>query len=390
MALMALKAKKNINRRLFVIILIIAILFKLSLFIFGAMRIPNSVFAPDTETYLTTAKAIYTDGVFGVKDIDNSFKYEVFRTPGYPVFLAFFHNSMKIPFNGIILLQALLTVLAGLITYKIAIEIDYRIGILSMAIVLLDPPTAVYSLMLLTESLFLFLSVLFIYIFIRYLKNGRLRLIALSALILAIATYVRPINYFLGLGVAVFIIYANIPHNFQKTIIHLIVFLSIIYSSLGIWQIRNYQRAKTNLFATVIQNNPAGFGLANVVEKSDNYFTQGLNYLKDAGQSFVNLMTLPGSLKYYKSKFFGILGKIVFYPWMVFWLIGFLVGCAKIKRNIYYQFLLYFILYFAAVTVIGIPLVAGERFRIPMVCPIAVISAYGWLLIRNYFAPRGD
>ena len=363
--------KENKHKKLFMIILAAAILFKLSIFVFGVMHVPESIFDSDSESYLLTAKTIHTQGVFGVQDANGIIKYEVFRTPGYPIFLSIINNAMKIPFTGVILIQLLLTVIAGLITYRIATEIDCRIGILSMAIVLFDPPTSVYSLKIMTEALYVFLLFLFFYIYIRYLKKGGMISLILSALALVAATYVRPISYFLGVGVAIFMVYANILRNYKKTLIHTVVFLVIIYSFLGIWQVRNYQRVGTSSFAVV---------------GDSNFKVHGLAKNGGAGQSFVNLMTLPGSLKYYKSKPFAVLGKAIFYPWMVFWLIGFLVGCAKIKRNIYYQFLLWIMLYFIAVTVINISSAAGERFRIPMVACIAVISAYGWSVIKDFCA----
>ncbi len=328
------------NKKLFLIILTVAILFKVSIFIFGVMHVPESIYDADSENYLETAKTIYTQGVFGVQDINGGIRYEVFRTPGYPVFLAVLHSAMGIPLIGVIFIQLLLTVVAGLITYKLAIEIDYRIGILGMAIALFDPPTSVYSLKIMTEALYLPLLFLFLYTFIRYLKSGRIRLVVLSALILVISTYVRPISYFLGIAIAIFMVYANITHNFKRTLIHAAIFLVITYSLLGIWQIRNYQRVGINAFSTVSDSNFKEMSLAINVKKSNNYFIQGVNYVSFAGRCFVNLMTLPGSLKYYNSKPFRVFGKMIFYPWMSFWLIGFLVGCAKIKRNIYYQFLL--------------------------------------------------
>ncbi len=380
--------QKTKHKKLFIAILIAALLFKLSVFVFGVVRVPGSIFDLDSESYLVTAKTIYTQGVFGVQDAFGGFKYEVFRTPGYPIFLAILHNVMKIPLSGVILFQLLLTILAGLITYKLATEIDYKIGILGMTIALFDPPTSVYSLKILTEALFLFFLTLFIYIFAGYLKSGRIKLVVLSALVLVITTYVRPIGYFLGIAVAGFMIYANILGNFRKTLMHALIFLAIIYSLLGAWQMRNYQRVGMNSFATVGGSNFKVHGLVKNVEKNDNYFVQGINYLSGVGQSFVNLMTMPGSLKYYKLGFFAIIGKIIFYLWMAFWLIGFLVGCLKIKYNIYYQFLFWIILYFVAVTVINISSAAGERFRIPVVSSIAIISAYGWLVIRDYLIGR--
>jgi len=380
--------QNNKHRKLFVVILVVAILFKLSIFVFGVMRVPDSIFDSDSYDYLRTGQAIHEQGVFGVQETSGAVRYELFRTPGYPIFLAIVHNAMKIPINGVILFQVLLTILAGLITYKIATEIDYRIGILSMAIALFDPPASVYALKIMTEALYMLLLFLFIYVFIRYLKSGRMRLIVSSALVLVLCTYVRPISYFLGIAVGIFMIYANTLRNFKKTIMHAAAFLIIIHSLLGIWQIRNYQRAGTGQFCIVGDSNFKVHSLNKIVEKNNNYFKQSINYLSEAGQDLVNLMTLPGSLKYYKSKFFGVFGKIVFYAWMIFWLIGFLAGCAKIKRNIYYQFLLWIMLYFVAVTVINISNAAGERFRIPMVACIAVISAHGWLVIRDFWSGR--
>jgi len=377
--------QKTNYKKSFIVVLVFAILFKLGIFVFGVMRVPDSIYDSDSEAYLLAADSVYAHGVFGIEDANGPVKYEVFRTPGYPVFLSLVYNAMNIPLKGVVLLQILFTLLGGLLTYKIATEIDVRIGILSMAIALFDPPTSVYSLKIMTEALYLFLFFLFIYIFVRYLKNSRIKFIISSALVLAAATYVRPISYFLGIAVAIFMIYANTARNFKKTLIHAAAFLIITYSFLGIWQARNYLRVGSGSFSSVGASNFQVYGLVKIAGESSSYFTRGINYIKDAGQSFVNLMTLPGSLKYYKSRFFGILGKIVFYSWMVFWLIGFLVGCAKIKRNIYYQFLLWIMLYFVAVTVINISSAAGERFRIPMVACIAVISAYGWLAIKDYW-----
>jgi len=381
---MNLQATKT--KKLFIIILAGAILFKLSIFIFGAMRVPESILDSDSEAYLVTANTIFTQGVFGVRDNGGSFRYEAFRTPGYPVFLAIFHKLTRFPLIWVIFLQLLLTILAGLITYKVAIEVDSRIGLLSMAIALFDPPTSVYSLKIMTEALFLVLLALFLYMFIKYLKSGKLSLVFLSALSLVAATYVRPVSYYLGVAAAIFVIYANVRRNLKKTILHAFIFLLIVFSFLGIWQLRNYKRAGCSSFATVATNNLRNHSLVAKVEKGKNtgLVSKGLGYLSAASSSLMNLMTLPGSLKYFNAKYFAKFSKVIFYAWMVFWLLGFLAGCINVKRNMYYQFLLWIILYFAAVTVINISDAAGERFRIPMVPSIAIISSYGWLIIKSY------
>lgn len=382
--------QKTRLKKLFIVILIAAFLFKLSIFVFGALRVPGSIFDPDSETYLLTAKTISAQGVFGVQEANGAISYEAFRTPGYPVFLAVVHQFLKIPLSGVIFIQLLLTMLAGLIVYKIAVEIDYRAGILSMAIALFDPPTSVYSLKIMTEALYIPVLFLFIYMFIRYLKSGKIKFIVFSAVPLIVATYVRPISYYLGAAAAMFMLYANIPQNLKKTALHALVLLAIVFSFLGIWQLRNYYRVKDSSFATIAKANLQNYGLAAGVKKNNNLsvISKSMDYLGAASGSLINLMTLPGSLKYYNLKFFAKFGKVIFYAWMGFWLIGFLAGCAKIRQNIYYQFLLWVMLYFIAVIVINISSAAGERFRIPLVACIAVISSSGWLMIRDFWAKR--
>jgi hypothetical protein len=329
---------------------------------------------------------LFSDGVFGEVTEEGVSKFETLRTPGYPLFLGLLHNFMRIPLLWVVFLQVILTIFAGFITYKIAVEIDSRLGLFSMAVTLLDPPVAVQSLRIMTEAFYLLLFCWYVYLTVKYLKSGKLGLLALSAPVLVIATFVRPISYFLGLGVAVFLIYANPCRSIKKTLVHVILFLIIIYSALGVWQARNYLRAGTISFSSVGDGNFQRHSLAKNVQKCSTPVSQAASYIVEAGQSFVNLMTMPGSLKYYKSKVVGVLGKIVFYPWMAFWMFGFLAGCFNARKNIYYRFLLWIMLYFSAVTVINISNAASERFRIPMLPCIAVISAYGWSIIRGNFS----
>jgi hypothetical protein len=382
-----------IKTKSFFLLVAVAILLKIMLFVFATMHAPQSRFDADSADYLKTAEMLYSDGVFATQNEDGSLKYEALRTPGYPVFIAILHHVMKIPLGGVILFQVFLTILTALIVYKTAIEIDYKIGFLSAIIFLYDLPTAVVSLRFMTEALYVFLIALFIYSFTEYFKKQRIKSVILSSLILAAATYVRPISYPLAGAVAIFIVYANIPKNFKTAFLHAFVFLVIVYSLLVIWQIRNYRCCGENTFSTIASINFGKYGLLKGPEGNHNpsllyTLTQ---YINAIWQSFLSLMTRPGSLKYFKLPSLTIIGKILAYPWVVFWTIGFIVGILRIRRNIYYQFMLFIILYFVAATICNISSVAGERFRVPIVPCIAIISAYGWSAIvpfikkRNFF-----
>jgi len=380
------------NNKYFFIILAMAILIKLSLFVLAIVNAPQSKFDPDSATYLATAKVLYFHGAFAQEDKDGTLACEVFRTPGYPIFLALLHNLMKIPLSGVILFQIFLTILVALITYKTANEINNKISILSTVIVLYDLPTTVISLRIMTEVLYLFFLSLFTFSFILYLKNGKTNLIILSVLMLVAATYVRPVSYYLPAGIAIFIIYANVPKSFKKVFIQALIFFVIAYSLLGIWQIRNYRCCKERSFSRVARMNFPGVGLFQRYSKDKDSLvpatTPARYYITTTLRAFLSFMTRPGSLKYFNSYPLTVIGKTLAYPWVVFWMIGFLVGSLKIMHNIYYQFIVFMILYFLFVTICNAALICGERFIVPIVPSFAIISSYGWLIISSFLARR--
>lgn len=374
-------------------IIAVALLIKVFLFYFLITYAPQSRFQNDSRDYLAAAKTLFSRGAFAEVNSDGSLRYEPYRTPGYPLFLAILHGGMKLPINGVIFIQVLLTLLTALIVYKAAVRIDPRIALLSAVIILYDPPISIFSLIILTESLFLFLLSLFMFAFVSYLKNNRIYLVIAPALLLAMATYTRPISYYLGIAVTVFIIYANLRfRSIKKAITHALVFLIVVYSLLGIWESRNYRLTGQRTFSNVIQ------GVSNVSGLRGSFFRnkdsiseqeKPLVYgIKTASRCFLSLMTRPGPFKYFRSPAVSVIGRIFAYPWMIFWFAGFIFGIVKAGRNIYYQFILLVIAYFIFVSIGGVSSSVSERYRVPIIPFLAVISAYGWVEISGYFKRR--
>ena len=404
------------NNRIFIALLISAVLIKFFLFIFLAVHAPQGRFQADSTDYLETSRVLSSQGAFAKANADGSLRYEFYRTPGYPVFLAFLQGLIKLPLNAVIFIQIFLAILAAWVTYKTALQIDHKIAFLSALIVLYDPPVSIFSLMILAETLFLFLMSLFMWSFIKYLKNRKISLLALSALVLVMATYVRPISYYLGWAIAIFVIYANMraipverdcfaPSGLAMTervgftmtkagraMTHALIFLVIVYSLLGIWQERNYKRFGQKSFCAVAQSGYKYFGLYKSYSRNKDVEAKGLApvayYTKTTIRSFLYLMTRPGPFKYFKSQILSAVGNAFAYPWMVFWVIGFIIGIAKTRGNIYCQFLLFLVAYFVFVSIGGVSLLVSERFRVPMVPFIAIISAYGWLNLSKLLIDR--
>lgn len=376
--------KKNI----FLYVVIIAAIIKIFLFLFAEINFPASKFEPDSTSYLNPAKILASEGVLATRDAAGTLQYEVFRTPGYPVFLAVFHYLVGIPLWGILILQMLLTGLAAFVTYKAAVAIDIKIGFLSAAIILLDLPITIFSLMIMSETLFLLLMAIFAYVFISYLKTKKMSTVVLAAFILVLCTYVRPVTYYLGAATAAFMIYAGIRGNIKKCIVHILVFLLVVYSFQGLWKHRNHMRAGINAFSTVCVPNWVSQGLLHSYAVNKDPVTKGMApapyYLSVTSRCFLSLMTRPGSLKYFQSKILTAAGKAFGYPWMVFWMVGLIAGIARIRGNIYYQFILFVALYLMGATVVGVMWSSGERYRVPIMPFIAIISAYGWTGIVSF------
>ena len=166
-----------------------------------------------------------------------------------------------------------------------------------------------------------------------------------------------------------------------------IVFLMIIYSLLGIWQERNDKRFGQRSFCNVVLDGYKYFGLYKSYSRNKDTEAKGqtpvVYYTKTTVRSFLNLMTRPGPFKYFKSQILSAVGNVFAYLWMVFWVSGFIIGIAKTRGNIYCQFLLFLVAYFVVASIGGVSLLASERLRIPMVPFIAIISAYGWLSLKN-------
>ncbi len=372
------------------IIIIIALVIKFALFFYMVIFSPDGKFQPDSTDYLKTAGMIATRGVFAL-DNNGVLNFELYRTPGYPFFLSLFHFMMKIPLEGVIVLQILLAIAVAFITYKAASVIDQKIALLSALIVLYSPPITIFSLQILGDILNLFLLSLFMLTFIRYLQTKRTNLIMLSAIPLALATYVRPVSYYFCLAMAIFIVYANIRGKFWRGIFHALIFLIIAYGIIGIWLLRNYMHFGRYIF-TNIQSDYKSFPIFENYAKTDASLGKTVapvfSYVNAAWHCFLSLMTRPGSLKYFHNYTLTVIGKILGYPFVVFWWIGFLAGISKVRSSIYFQFILFMIAYFVFVTIAVVARSSGERYLLPIFPLIAIVSAAGWIKLKGIYTKR--
>ena len=208
----------------------------------------------DTRSYVDPALSLMEQRVFAVAP-DQPNTPEVFRTPGYPAFLAasftLFGNSLAVP----VLLQILLSVgtLALVGSWAQAAFGGGRVATLAVWMGALDLLSLAFSQILLSETLFTFVLAAAAWAGLRACHGHRgTRWAAVSGLLLGLAALVRPIGYYLPLPFALVLGAAGAAGRGSRFVVSLSV-ASLIPAAvvLGAWQLRNHVAADVWAFSTV-------------------------------------------------------------------------------------------------------------------------------------------
>jgi 4-amino-4-deoxy-L-arabinose transferase-like glycosyltransferase len=223
----------------------------------------------DTPTYLEPARNLLSQGAFA-----SAGQPDIFRTPGYPLFL--------IP--GLVIgrvwavtigLQIILGCLSVLLVYKISRKIftGRRTPWVASLCYALEPLSVIYSGKLMSETLFTALVLTALYCMLLYSKSGRFRFLTCSSLAIAAAAYVRPVGSYLFLVLAAAAV-SRPPVSFRSVLKGASLIL-ICLALLLPWAFRNNQKAGYTGFSAVSDVNLYFFHLPAVLAHQ-----QGCSYLQ--------------------------------------------------------------------------------------------------------------
>ncbi len=192
----------------------------------------------DSWTYLKAAHSLIDQGLFFS---DGS--PEIFRTPGYPIFLIP-GILMGYPEIFTVLTQCALSCVTVYLVFLTSQELfrNYKIALVAAILYAFEPLSNLYVAVLLTETLFTFFIMIFVYQFAVYIRTERLRTLFSGCVFLIASIYVRPASYYLPAFVALFIVFLGLVtrKNPKKLIWHSLVFTLTTLVAVGVWQVRNY------------------------------------------------------------------------------------------------------------------------------------------------------
>lgn len=159
----------------------------------------NKKLTGDEVGYNKMVLQLLHDGVYGYTPYDYSKEPNAFTTPGYPLFLAgcyviFGHDGDKPPIVQIQALQILIQILSAVIFYAIARRLfEHRgISLLMMSCILFHPSFILSPLFLLTETLYGFFFLLFIYLLVRVMQGSSMPWFLGLGLVFGICILIRP------------------------------------------------------------------------------------------------------------------------------------------------------------------------------------------------------
>lgn len=165
------------------------------------------------------------------------------RTPGYPLFLAAIFRVFGAHLIAVLIVQIVLSSVLIINAYRIVgLLANTRIALWAAALVAIDYLLVVFSLRILSDLLFASVVSFIFYHFIVFMKNQEKRFYSalMVGILLAVATLIRPISYYLGpLLIMALLIYCYRRVSAKRIIAWALLLIIPSVLLVGTWQIRN-------------------------------------------------------------------------------------------------------------------------------------------------------
>jgi 4-amino-4-deoxy-L-arabinose transferase-like glycosyltransferase len=223
------------------------------------------VFDSDSIEYATLAENINNYYVFSISTAE-PFSPETFRTPGYPIFVA---NILTLTgsYYAVIVFQILIVFFSSVIIFFIGRELlSERWALVPAVLYIFDPATIVNSLIIMSDSLFVFLFLLCIYLLFMY-KNSWWKYL-LAGVVISAAIYVRPVGIYTPFFL-IPLLYVVKKMHFKYFAQAAVLFVIPLIIFLTPWFVRNYIQEGKMGFSSVTSYNLFYYNVPQFIKFTD-------------------------------------------------------------------------------------------------------------------------
>lgn len=198
----------------------------------------SAFYSNDTAGYVSLAKTLIEKNTFG--DVESP---AIFRTPGYPIFLVPFIFAFQNWEWFVVLAQIFISAATTLVLYQTAsLFSSPKAALYSAAFFAFSPLIFISNSKILSETVFTFFITLFALFFIKFLKSKNKTSLAISAMFIVFATFIRPTSlYFIYLSILFLLIYGICARLRVSRLMGALVLFSVIsVAPVKMWEHRNF------------------------------------------------------------------------------------------------------------------------------------------------------
>lgn len=263
----------------FVFLVYLSITFRIAFFIYFVLN-KGDTFSADSYLYINLANNLADIFEFS-RDSHEPFSPEVFRTPGYPAFLAVLKLLGIHNIYWIIFCQEIIFLVCVLIFFYYGRTLFSRNTIrISVLFMLLEPGGLAYPKEFLTEVLFLpwiTSGLLAIGYYCRFLK---IRYLFFAGLLFGVGAMVRPGIIYLPIVITIVLIVVTIKN--KKTWWHACIFIISFALSISPWLVRNYYHFDKVFMSGQLSNMIVGYHAPIVLQSAKGWsFEKSNEYIQE-------------------------------------------------------------------------------------------------------------
>lgn len=175
----------------------------------------DRIYTPDSQDYIQLSDSLEKWGSF-----ERDGRPEIFRTPGYPLLLAFAASWQDSWWRAVLVFQIVLDVALVYLTFLLGWTlVEERVGLIAAALLAIEPVAVASCLRILSDSLYAFLFTLAVLLLVHHLRSNRWWALLIAALMLGAACYVRPVGLAMAMVAVLMVLLVGGKQRWKRAVV---------------------------------------------------------------------------------------------------------------------------------------------------------------------------